>query len=1550
MARWPAIAALRQDRTTALAVGLALSLAAFSPASLAASPNPPAHGTRAASSSTHRSKRIKSKHGKHKRAKRLLGNSAVGSRRNSVGAGRSRAFRFRALATGPVAVAHVYIDSGSTANSVIVGLYSDVDGTPGILLSKGLTHSPLPGAWNSVSLAKAHLRDHAAYWLAMLGVGGVLRYRETQPGQCAGQASSQSQLSSLPSAWGQGVTQKSCTVSAYVTPPAEAPPQEFAPLTINDTLLEVSPVVEVAVPPPPTPPPAPAPVAPSNIAAPAISGVPMEGQVLASSEGEWSGSPTSYSYQWQTCNAKGEECTDVEDANEGSYTLGSADVGDTLRVVLTALNVAGSATAVSLPTAVIQELAPPPPANTTPPEIAGEPVEGEVLSSSTGKWTEHPTSYSYQWQDCNAQGTGCTDIEGAVDSTYTLAASDVGETIRVTVSARNAGGVVVASSEASEVVQPEPPPTPLPPVNTALPTISGEALEGSVLSASEGEWSGLLITFSLQWQRCSSSGTSCSNVAGATHSTYSLTASDVGHTLRVAVKATTVLGGATVADSHTTEVVAEPPTPAPSNTAPPVISGVTVQGHTLSSSEGSWTGDPTSYAYQWQRCNSSGGTCSSVSGATHSTYNLGSGDVAHTLRVVVTATNEGGSAPATSAASAVITAPPPAPPTNSALPAITGSAIEGETLKASQGTWTGSPTSYTYQWQRCSSAGTSCSSVSGATGTSYSLSAIDVEHTLRVVVTATNAGGSASATSAASAVISAPTPPPTNSALPGISGTTVEGETLSASKGTWTGSPTSYTYQWQDCNSSGSSCAAISGATSSSHELSSSDVGHTLRVVVTATNAGGSTPATSTASAVIAAPPPPAPTNSALPAITGTTVEGETLSTSKGTWTGSPTSYTYQWQDCNTSGTSCVIISGASNSSHKLSSSDVGHTLRVVVTATNAGGSTPASSAASAVINASAPPPPTDSALPAITGSAVEGETLSASKGTWTGSPTSYTYQWRQCSSAGTSCSSVSGATGTSYSLSAIDVGHTLRVVVTATNAGGSTPATSAASAVISASTPPPPTNSALPAISGTTIEGETLSASKGTWTSSPTSYTYQWQDCNTSGTSCVNISGASSSSHELSSSDVGHTLRVVVTATNAGGGTPATSAASAVITAAKPQAPTNSVLPAISGTTTEGQTLSTTKGTWTGSPTSYTYQWQDCNTSGSSCVNISGASSSSYKLSTNDVGQTLRVIVTATNAGGSTPATSGHTATIAAHSTQSDCFSAPGACGYPDPSYANVGPSAACSTLTPSGSITVSTAGATIQNMNIKGSVTVSAKNVTLTNDCITLNGKADNSSQIVKITSGDTGTQITHSNITGGNPTNESVEEALSNNSQNANTTADHDYIANCGECVHGEWTLTNSYVTANANIDNAHYEDIYCNDTTFIAEHDVLINPHEQTANLFCDTNNGNGGPADDHITLKNTLLAGGGYSIYPQSSSTSVGTSTMNITGNRFARCHSAEVYEPSSGGTSCRNGADAFGIWPFGGYYGTDAWIYCPPTKGQEWSNNVWDDNNETIGC
>ncbi len=255
------------------------------------------------------------------------------------------------------------------------------------------------------------------------------------------------------------------------------------------------------------------------------------------------------------------------------------------------------------------------------------------------------------------------------------------------------------------------------------------------------------------------------------------------------------------------------------------------------------------------------------------------------------------------------------------------------------------------------------------------------------------------------------------------------------------------------------------------------------------------------------------------------------------------------------------------------------------------------------------------------------------------GSPTAY--QWRQCNSAGEACTNISGATSSTYTAVAGDSGHTIRVIVTATNTGGATPATSAQTTLVGSGVP---VNTALPTISGTAQQGQTLTAANGSWNYTPTGYTYQWQDCNTAGSECAAISGATSSTYKPVESDVGKTIRVVVTATNTFGSTPATSEKTATVLYATP---VNTGLPVISGTVQQGKMLSTTNGSWTGSGLSYAYQWRQCNTAGEACTNISGATASGYTLQASDVGKTIRVVVTASNTGGATPATSAKTATV---------------------------------------------------------------------------------------------------------------------------------------------------------------------------------------------------------------------------------------------------------------------------------------------------------------
>jgi sugar lactone lactonase YvrE len=277
----------------------------------------------------------------------------------------------------------------------------------------------------------------------------------------------------------------------------------------------------------------------------------------------------------------------------------------------------------------------------------------------------------------------------------------------------------------------------------------------------------------------------------------------------------------------------------------------------------------------------------------------------------------------------------PALPALSAAPTPTGPATQGQTLTATSGTWANAPTSFAYAWERCNTTGAACITIAGATGPAYTLTGADAGGTIRSLVTATNISGAATVASTPTALIIPLAP--VSSGAPGIAGTATNLQTLAASPGAWTNIPTRFAYKWEDCEAGGANCATIAGATAGTYALAYSDVGDTIRVAVSATNAGGSSTAISAPTAVIAAAlvpwaDTPVPSPLAAPAVSGSTAVGATLTCATGRWSNGPTGYEYRWARGN------APILNASGATYIVTAADRGQQLSCTVTAVNAGG------------------------------------------------------------------------------------------------------------------------------------------------------------------------------------------------------------------------------------------------------------------------------------------------------------------------------------------------------------------------------------------------------------------------------------------------------------------------------------------------------------------------------------------------------------------------------------------------------------------------------------
>lgn len=341
-------------------------------------------------------------------------------------------------------------------------------------------------------------------------------------------------------------------------------------------------------------------------------------------------------------------------------------------------------------------------------------------------------------------------------------------------------------------------------------------------------------------------------------------------------------------------------------------------------------------------------------------------------------------------------------------------------------------------------------------------------------------------------------------------------------------------------------------------------------------------------------------TTAPTPTVEGSATIGSTLEGFWDEWSENPT-LTYQWL------ADGVAISGATADTYTLTAAEAGKKITFAVTATRAGyRTTTKTSAATAKVGTF-----TASPTPTISGTAIPGNTLGLSTGSWSPWPddAAFSFQWKANGVA------ISGATKNQYTVRTADLGKKITVTVTVKATGYvDTSRTSAAKSVTAYLV-----NTPVPVVKGTAKVGQKLSVATGTWSPS-VAFSYQWK------ANGVAIKGATKSSYIVPANLVGKKITVTVTGKKTNYVTVTkTSAAKKVAAASFTKKPT----PKVTGTAKVGKTLKVNLGTWSPkSGTKFSYAWY------ASGKAIKNAKASKFKLTKAQKGKKITVKVTAKKSG----------------------------------------------------------------------------------------------------------------------------------------------------------------------------------------------------------------------------------------------------------------------------------------------------------------------------
>ncbi|MCA1942716.1 MAG: hypothetical protein LDL15_03840 [Yonghaparkia sp.] len=612
---------------------------------------------------------------------------------------------------------------------------------------------------------------------------------------------------------------------------------------------------------------------------------------------------------------------------------------------------------------------------------------------------------------------------------------------------------------------------------------------GSIVTVNPGQWVNPVGEVLYEWLRDGR------RISGATGGSYTLRPGDAGAGISVRVLASPEGIDWYLEPVHLTDsspAVEQGDAPVPS--IAPTVTGNLRVGQTLTAVPGTWSVDRLTYAYEWIRSTTTGEPVVVSRASTYkpTTADVSSGASSPQLTLRITTTRVGfASATADVTVGTIVPAVAMKQTTKSTVTAVTGG------YRVTAGAWSPSGATYSFAWRLYAADGT-YTEYPGTTGTASSSTLTDpavIGTPGRLVATVTATRSGYTPTTVVVPVRSGPRV--TIDQAPVITGTPKVGFVLSLDTSGMVTTPTTTTlsYQWLRNG------AAISGATKSTYSPTTSDVGRTITVRITAAATGyPSSLATPVVTGVVIVPVEPFVQGTTV--IEGTPSVGRTLRVVASGWEPTPTSYSYQWRRNGSA------ISGATASSYRLTSSDLGREITVSVTARRTG-----------YVSVVVDPRPSAGIITAlgpqsISGvsagaSARVGTALTASVGTWDVAPSSYTYQWTR------NGEPIAGATAKTYTPLVSDLGEEIAVTVVARKTGYpnsdevSSPSLTVGLGAAVTATANPRIGVGTSTTATTTVRADqTLRATAGTWPVVGMVVRYQWQIDRVDGNGWVDLEG----------------------------------------------------------------------------------------------------------------------------------------------------------------------------------------------------------------------------------------------------------------------------------------------------------------------------------------------------------------------------------------------------------------------------------------------------------